>query len=74
MIKQSPESVSRLLDSIIEEFSLKNDAALSRKLTIATPSLSNVRHGRVKVGPSFILRVHEVTGMPVKRIRKILAE
>jgi len=53
---------------------VKNDAQFSRDLGVAPPAISAMRKGKLPVGPSIILRIHEVYGMPVKKIRSLLGE
>ena len=60
-----------LIDFLIERYSLKNDAALCRRLKIEPPMVSKVRHGR-EVSDSLILTVHEKLGMPVADIRALI--
>ncbi len=62
-----------LLDTIIERFGIKNDAALSRMLEVAPPVLSKIRHQRLPVGASLKIRVHEVFGMAIKEIQLLAA-
>jgi uncharacterized radical SAM superfamily Fe-S cluster-containing enzyme len=61
---------NKLLDHVLDITKIKNDAKLSRALDIAPPVLSRVRHGTMKVGASLILKIHELTGMPIKEIKK----
>lgn len=61
--------VNHLLDCVIEKFGLKNDAALSRALCVPPPVVSKLRHGRISLGPSIILNLHETFAIPVAHIR-----
>ena len=65
----TPEN--KLIDALIEKMNLKNDAALARKLEVAPPVISKIRHDRLKIGASFILRGHIESGMPVKEMMKM---
>ncbi len=58
-----------LLDSVITKHSLKNDAALARFFKVAPPVISKIRHGRMPVGDSIILKCHEIAGMAVSTVR-----
>ena len=49
---------NRLLDTLIEKLRLKNDAALSRALEVAPPVISKIRHRRLPVGASLLIRMH----------------
>lgn len=63
---------NRLLDHLRAEMRLKNDAALAARLSVDQPIISKIRYSTRNVSNSFILRVHEISGMPVKDIRAIL--
>ena len=62
-----------LLDHIHHTYRIKTDAVLSKLLKVSPPVISKIRHGRLKVTPTFILSVHETFGMPVADIRRIAA-
>jgi plasmid maintenance system antidote protein VapI len=62
----------KLLDTVKERYSIKNDAELSRTLDVPPPTISKIRSGRVNVSADIILRIHEVLGMPVADIRSLL--
>lgn len=62
-----------LFDTIIKESQLKNDAALARSLSVAPPTISNMRRQRLQIGPSMILSILEHHHMPLARIRRLLA-
>ena len=64
----------RLLDAMLEKLQLKNDAALCRALEVAPPVISKVRHRRLPVGASLLIRLHEVTDMSVAQLREILGD
>ena len=53
---------------------LKNDAALSRMLEVAPPVISNIRHHRLPVGASILIRMHEVTGMSIRDLRDLMVD
>lgn len=62
-----------LLDALIQDNSLKNDAALCRVLRFAPPMISKIRHGKVKISADVILRIHEILNVPVLEIRRLIA-
>lgn len=62
----------KLLDTLIEKYSLKNDAEIARRLEVAPPVISRIRNGRCVVSSDIILRIHEKLGMPVADIRACL--
>lgn len=53
---------------------MKNDAALSRTLEVAPPVISKIRHRRLPVGASMLIRMHEVTDMSVAELRELLGD
>ena len=65
---------NRLLDTLIENLRLKNDAALSRALEVAPPVISKIRHHRLPVGASLLIRMHEVTGMSIRDLRDLMGD
>lgn len=61
-----------LLEYLKREFDLKNDAALARKLEVAPPVISKIHHGRLPVGASLLLRMHEEFGTPISTLKSYL--
>lgn len=65
---------NRLLDTLRENLQLKNDAQLCRALEVAPPVVSKIRHHKLPVGASLLLRMHEVTGLAIKDLRYLLGD
>jgi len=65
---------SRLLDAIIETVGLKNDAALSRALAVEAPVISKIRHGKLPVGGTLLIRMHEVSHLSIKDLRTLMGD
>jgi hypothetical protein len=65
---------NNLLDSLIEKLSLKNDAALSRMLEVAPPVISKIRHRRLPVGASLLIRMHEVSDLSIAELRVLMGD
>lgn len=65
---------NNLLDSLIEKLGLKNDAALSRALEVAPPVISKIRHRRLPVGASLLIRMHEVSDLSIKELRHLMGD
>lgn len=63
-----------LLGSLIGKMNLKNDAALSRALEVAPPVISKIRHRRLPVGASLLIRMHEVTDLSIKELRELMGD
>jgi plasmid maintenance system antidote protein VapI len=71
---QTAYDPNHLLDSLIEKMKLKNDAALSRALEVAPPVISKIRHRRLPVGASLLIRMHEVSGMSIQELRVLMGD
>jgi hypothetical protein len=65
---------NNLLDSLIEKLHLKNDAALSRALEVAPPVISKIRHRRLPVGASLLIRMHEVSDLSIRDLRMLMGD
>jgi hypothetical protein len=74
LIEQTSYDPNHLLDTLREKMKLKNDAALSRVLEVAPPVISKVRHRRLPVGASLLIRMHEVTGMSIRELRDLMGD
>lgn len=64
----------RLLDTIMEALQLRNDAALSRALEVAPPMISKIRHRRLPIGASLLVRMHEVSGFTIRDLRFLMGD
>jgi len=65
---------NRLFNHVIAWHSLKNDAHLSRFLTVAPPVICKVRRGRLPMGASLMIRLHEETGLTIREMRTIMQD
>lgn len=65
---------NNLLDTLIKRLSLKNDAALSRALEVAPPVISKIRHYRLPVGASLLIRMHEVSELSIRELRELMGD
>lgn len=67
-------SPNRLLNTLIENLGLKNDAQLCRALEVAAPVISKIRHNRLPVGASMLIRMHEVSGLSIRDLRYLMGD
>lgn len=65
---------NNLLDTLIKQLHLKNDAALSRALEVAPPVISKIRHRRLPVGASLLIRMHEISDVSIKDLRGLMGD
>ena len=73
-LSQRQYDPNNLLDKLIQKLKLKNDAALSRALEVAPPVISKIRHHRLPVGASLLIRMHEVSGMSIRELRQLMGD
>jgi hypothetical protein len=65
---------NHLLDCLISKLNLKNDAALARALEVAAPVISKIRHRRLPVGASMLIRMHEISEMSIAELRVLMGD
>jgi hypothetical protein len=63
----------KLIDLLIKDYSLINDAGVARALKVAPPVISKIRNHKLPVGATMILAIHEKFGKPINDIRKAMA-
>lgn len=74
LTNQSSYDPNALLDTLIERMRLKNDAALCRALEVAPPVISKIRHKRLPIGASMLIRMHEVSELSIKELRNLMGD
>lgn len=65
---------NNLVDSLLEKLHLKNDAALSKALEVAPPVISKIRHRRLPVGASILIRMHEISDLSIRDLRILMGD
>lgn len=63
-----------LLDALIKELGLKNDAALSRTLELTAPLISKLRSQASPVSAFVLIRMHEVSGLSIAELRGLMGD
>lgn len=63
---------NKAVDWMLAKFKCKNDAALSRQLEVAPPVISKIRHKRLPIGDSLLVKIHELLEMGTKQIKSEL--
>lgn len=64
-------TVAHMLDGVIEQQNLKNDAALARAIKVAPPVISKIRNGVLPLGSSMLVKLHEFTGKTTLEIKAL---
>ena len=72
LVTQTNGLQADLLDYIKTRAELKNDAALCRYLDLHPPQVSRLRSNEIYIGDRILLRIHEVSGIPIKEIKSRL--
>lgn len=60
---------AQLLDFLIDELGLKNDAALAKHLSLTAPQICKMRSGLNAVSGDTLLLIHDVTGLSISTLR-----
>jgi transcriptional regulator with XRE-family HTH domain len=63
-----------LLDYLLRQQRVKNDAALSRLLLLAPSSISKISRGRSSVSAEVLLRAHEAFGISIAELKRLERE
>jgi hypothetical protein len=61
-----------LLDAVVERLNLKNDASLARRLNVAPPVISKIRHRHLVIGDSMLIKIHDATLLPINDLRQLM--
>ncbi|MGS0741585.1 hypothetical protein ACVBEF_07100 [Glaciimonas sp. GG7] len=73
-LEAPPYEPGRLIDMLIQIVHVKNDLALSKVLEVAPPIISKIRNGKMPVGVSILMRMHEATGLPIRQLRGFMGD
>jgi hypothetical protein len=65
---------NKLLDTLIQRMHLKNDAELCRVLEVQPPIISKIRHRKLNVGATILLRMHEKSEIPIAELKDLANE
>ncbi len=65
---------NNLIDTLLKRLQLKNDAALSRLLSVAPPVISKIRHRRLAIGASLLISMNEISDIPIKELRNLMGD
>ena len=71
LASQESYNPNHLLDILLGKMQLKNDAALSRMLEVAPPVISKIRHRKLAVGATILLRMHEKSDLSIRDLKEL---
>lgn len=66
-----PADADQLFSLLKTQYGFRYDADLARLLHVSTPTISRLRKGTASMTAGIILRIHELTGIPVAEIRAL---
>jgi len=61
-----------MLDVLMVSLKVTSDAALSRKLMVPPPVISKLRNNKIGVSAGLLVRIHDVTGLSINKVRTML--
>lgn len=64
----------RLLDATRRKLRLRSDSALASAIGVSPSYVSKVRHGKIPISSTTLLRIHEVTGWSIANLRAIMGD
>lgn len=65
---------NRLLDALLSKMNVKTDADLARMLQVGRSSISKIRHGRIPVSASLLIRMNTMAGMEIRELRDLMGD
>ena len=65
---------NNLLDKVAENLNVADDAELARALELSRPLIGRIRLGKLRVGGTILLRMQELSGIPIQKLRSILGD
>lgn len=72
LLERDGYSPDALLDALRTKLRLSSDAALARALEVAPPIISKIRNRHMEVTTSVLVRMHDVTQMPINELRRLM--
>jgi hypothetical protein len=61
-----------MLDALMLSLKVTTDADLSRKLMVPPPVISKLRNNKIGVSAGLLVRIHDVTGMSINKVRTMM--
>lgn len=68
--EESIKAANALLDTVISQLGLKNDAHLSRLTDLPPPAISKLRHGKLRITSEVLMRLYIATGISMEYLVK----
>ena len=65
---------NKLLDELSADMQVEDDTALARALELSRPQIGQIRHGKLRIGATILLRMQEFSGIPIKKLKSLLGD
>jgi plasmid maintenance system antidote protein VapI len=65
---------NHLLDSVLDQLELADDEALARVMEVEPSVMAEIRRMTRSIEAPMLIRMHEMTGLSVARLRNILGD
>jgi hypothetical protein len=65
---------NHLLDQLSENLQVSDDAELAQALELSRPIIGKIRLGKMRVGGTILLRMQELSGIPMQKLKAILGD
>lgn len=65
---------NKLLDELSADMQVEDDTALARALELSRPQIGQIRHGKLRIGATILLRMQEFSGIPIKKLKTLLGD
>jgi hypothetical protein len=65
---------NQLLDKLSENLNVADDAELAHALELSRPIIGKIRLGKMRVGGTILLRMQELSGIPIQKLKAILGD
>lgn len=73
-IVMSPYNPLKLFDTVMDDLGIHTHLALSKELQYHSSEISKIIHQNVAISYKCVLRIHEMTGMPIIDIRALMGD
>ena len=61
-------------DELKQRLNFKTDASLCRVFDISPSTISKIRHRQSAVSPEILLKIHDMTNIPILELRKMMRD
>jgi hypothetical protein len=65
---------NNLLNTLSENLHVTDDAELASALELSRPLIGRIRLGKLRVGGTILLRMQELSGIPIQKLKAILGD